>query len=349
MERFDFLIVGQGLAGSLLAYRLLKANKSVLIIDDQQKGAASAVAAGIINPITGRRFAKSWRIDEFLPYAKSFYQQLELELGETFFYERSVLRFLAGNKDINDWYARSAWDGFGEYMQEYQIPENFSQFYHLPFDIGAIKPAAQVDLPLLINLLKVYFTKNALMLSERFDYEKLSIQEEGISYHTFNARQIVFCEGYQGRFNPWFSMVPFEPAKGEVLILKIPGLNQKDFIKNKLMIAPLGDDHYWLGSNYEWNAPNDLPTESFKRDFIQKIKRTIKIPFEVIEHKAAIRPTIKDRRPVLGTHPVHPRLSIFNGLGTKGASLAPFWSNEMLQYLLHQQAIHPEADLQRFC
>ncbi len=347
-DKVDYIIIGQGIAGSLLAFQLMGRGKSVRIFDHQHTGASSQIAAGIINPITGRRFAKSWRIDEFLPFAKEYYQKLESLFGKKLFYDRSVIRFLHGNKDVNDWYARSSWEGFSKYMQEYKNMESLADWFHLPFDIGEIKPAAQVDLPLLIAEFKNYFLKHDLIDFRKVAYQELSSDNPGFKFDNIEADKIIFCEGHQARFNPLFQFIPFEPAKGEVLFLKIPGLNWEHLLKNKLMIAPLGEDVYWTGSNYEWNAPDDKPTNSFKEDFIIKLKKTLKLPFEILDHKAAIRPTIKDRRPVIGMHPKYSNIAIFNGLGTKGASLGPFWAKEMVDYLLDNKALNAEVDVHRF-
>ena len=348
MVKVDYIIIGQGLAGSLVAYELLQRGKTIQIIDNQHKGAASAIAAGIINPITGRRFAKSWRIDEFLPFAKAYYQKIEQEFNIQLFQDRSVLRFLHGNKDINDWYARSSWEGFTEYMHEFKEMDALADRFHLPFDIGEIKPAAQLDIPLLINAFQKYFEEKEVIAFQHIDYQSIKINEVNCEWNGVSASKIIFCEGYQAQFNPWFGSLPFQPAKGEVLFLKIPNLNFKHLLKNKLMIAPLGKDIYWTGSNYEWDSPHDRPTQAFRVDFIKKLQKSIKVPFEVHDHKAAIRPTIKDRRPVLGLHPEHPSIAIFNGLGTKGASLGPFWAKELVEHLIDGKALDAEVDIQRF-
>ncbi len=344
----DYIIVGQGLAGSLLAYKLLQRGMKVRIFDNHHKGAASAIAAGIINPITGRRFAKSWRIDEFLPFAKSFYQELEQSFNIKIFHDRSVLRFLNGNKDINDWYGRSSWEGFGKYMKEYEEMEKLAGLFYLPFGIGEISPAAQIDIPVLIRSLQNYFKEENIIDFQNVDYQSIQIDSLKCQLNGYETKQLIFCEGHQAQHNPLFKTLLFEPAKGEVLFLKIPNLDFNHLLKHKLMLAPLGNDLYWTGSNYEWNALDDQPTEAFKLDFIKKLKDTLKLPFEVIDHKAAIRPTIKDRRPVLGRHPKFPSIAIFNGLGTKGASLAPFWAKEMTDHLIDNKPLDPEVDILRY-
>jgi glycine/D-amino acid oxidase-like deaminating enzyme len=346
-DEVDYLIIGQGLAGSILALELLREGKTIRILDNDHRNAASTLAAGIINPITGRRFAKSWRIEEFYPFAKKYYQALEQQFGIHCFHDRSVIRYLKTNKDINDWEGRSSWEGFDRYMHNYPEMESLAERFHLPLGLGRVAPAAQVDLPVLIDSLQKYFLQNDLLIKGEIDHQ-LSKDDFLNALQPYNAKTIVFCEGYRAKMNPLFQFIPFEPAKGEVLFVRIPGLGMEDIIKNKLMLAPLGEDLYWVGSNYEWNATHEKPTERFLKEFIEKLERTIKIPYEVIDHQAAIRPSIKDRRPVLGFHPHQKQMAIFNGLGTKGASLGPFFARIMSQYLVRGTPLELEYDLKRF-
>ena len=94
------LIVGQGIAGTLLAWSLRRRGAKVHIADVALPGHSSRAAAGIINPVTGKRFVKSWRFDEFFPVAKNIYQQLEQELGITFWEERPTLRLLGTPEEL---------------------------------------------------------------------------------------------------------------------------------------------------------------------------------------------------------------------------------------------------------
>ena len=186
-----------------------------------------------------------------------------------------------------------------------------------------------------------------MILAEHFDYEQLTLQENHIQYKSHTAKQVIFCEGHQARFNPWFQYLPFEVAKGEMLIIKIPDSNFQKTLKHKIFLVPLGDDLYWLGSTYDWDNLDELPTAVKKENLIERLQKSIDVEFEVIDHLAAIRPTVKDRRPFLGRHPQYQQLCIFNGMGTKGASLTPYWANEMTSFLLDQKSLSDEVNIQR--
>src|SRR4051812_1175311 len=95
----DILIVGQGLAGTLLAWEFERAGISFAIANDGHASAASLVAAGLLNPITGRRLVESWRIDTLLPAARRVYRELEAALGVPLWRERRVRRFFADDRE----------------------------------------------------------------------------------------------------------------------------------------------------------------------------------------------------------------------------------------------------------
>ena len=344
----DFIIVGQGLAGSLLAYFLLKRGQRIAVFDNNNAGSSSRVAAGIINPITGRRFVKSWMFDELKAFNDVFYPNLEAELGIKLYSKRRVLRFLQKNKDVNEWHARSAFEEYEFYMKKAPDWQQLDGKIHQPEAFGGIDHAAQVNMPLLLETVKNKLLTDILFFNESIDFKHIIMNDESVSLKEIKAQKIIFCEGQNGRNNPFFSYLPFEVSKGEILIAHIPKLKCDQIIKDKLIIAPLGNDLYWCGSNYEWNALDDQPTESIRKDLITKLKQTLKIDFEIVEHRAAIRPTVKDRRPFLGIHPDFPQLAIFNGLGTKGASLGPFWANHFVNYLCGNAPMNDEVNINRF-
>ena len=106
--KVDCIIAGQGLAGSLLAWFLLKQGKSILVVDDGFIQSSSRVAAGIIHPITGRRLVKTWKADTLIPYAFNCYREIESVLNESFFYDSPILEIFTSIQHRNEWMSRSA-------------------------------------------------------------------------------------------------------------------------------------------------------------------------------------------------------------------------------------------------
>lgn len=348
MEDKDFILVGQGLAGTLLAHFLKAAGQSILVIDQPNGNAASQVAAGIINPVTGRRFVKSWMIETLLPFAKSTYQAIENQLNIHLYHEKNILRALANPKEENDWLARATEPGYTPFLAEKSDPENYSQYLHAPYAFGETKGSAQVDLPALIAAYRADLKANDEFLEEQFDYQAVAFQENGVVYHDWKAKGIVFCEGYGMKANPFFKDLPMRGDKGQVLEVRIPEAGFEKMFKDQIFIVPMAGGQYWIGATYEPRFEQEEPTEAGKDFLVTHLSATLKLPFEITAHKAAVRPTVKDRRPLLGVHPDLPRLYLFNGLGTKGTSLGPYWAQQMADYLLGKSEIDPQVDIRRF-
>ncbi len=344
----DFLIVGQGLAGTLLAHFLLRADQGVKLVDCPHQGAASKVAAGIINPITGRRFVKSWRIDELIPFAKNTYLEIESKFGIELFHPTNILRSLFSAKEENDWLARTGESAWQQYMVEEAELGEYASKTRPAFGYAELTNSSKVDVALLVETYRKYFLENNFLIAEPFEFQELEILKEAVLYKKLKARKLVFCEGFKVKDNPFFNYLPLAPTKGEILLVRIPGAKFTKILKHKLYIVPLKNELFWIGSAYQREFDASTPSEKGRTWLEQCLREILCVPFEVIAHRAAIRPTVKDRRPLLGQHPHFPSLTIFNGLGTKGASLGPFFAKKMTEYLLGKGALDKEADIKRF-
>ncbi|MTB49988.1 FAD-binding oxidoreductase [Lewinella sp. W8] len=352
-----FLIVGQGLAGTLLGYRLERAGHRVEYVDAPGQTAASSVAAGIINPITGRRFVKSWRIDELIPAARELYRELEALLDVSLWHELPLIRTLYNRGDENDWLARTADPGYADYMEE---KPKVGRIPSLTEDVHAyagVRHAARVDIGVLVTAYRERLQREGRLREETFDYQKLEAgsgdaagaryypagQEVPITYDT-----VIFCEGWRARFNPWFGALPHGGNKGEVLLVKTEAPLLERMFKHRVFLVPFTEDTYWIGATSENQFSEENPT-AVNRQFLEdRLREVLTVPYEIVEHRAAVRPTVRDRRPFLGRHPQLPALAIFNGLGTKGTSLAPLCSRWLADHLLTDAALPPEVDIRRW-
>ena len=317
------------------------------MIDQGKKESSSKVAAGIINPVTGRRVVKSWRIDELIPFAKQTYQEIEKVIDQSVYHEVNIIRTMPNIEADNLWSTRSAWPDLEGYMLIQPEVNAYKDKLQSVFGFGEIQHSARVDTILLLEQYKEYFVQNEMYLQEEFDFDAITLGEDKLSYKEYQAQKIIFCEGYQARSNPYFSYLPFELSKGEILIVKIPNASFLKIIKHKLFLVPLGNDLYWVGSSYDWDFEDDSTTEAGKENLIQRLEASINLPYEIIQHKAAVRPSTKDRRPFIGVHPEHPSLAIFNGMGTKGTSLSPFLANQFANFLLGEEELDPVVDINR--
>jgi len=345
----DYLIIGQGLAGTLLAHFLLEEGQNIHIIDDDYPRAASKVAAGVINPVTGRRYVKSWRIDELLPFAEQTY----LELGKKFeiqcYHHRSILRTMFNNGEENNWQARA----YDPDYKDYILPKaevdigNYAQFTSPAFSYGETAKAAQVDIGTIVRHYRKYFEEKQLISKTVFDFEQLQLTDSGVQYQNICARKVIFCEGAKGVSNPFFPKLSFEINKGEAIIVELPDVDFQKILKHRIFVVPLANGKYWIGSTSEHEFPDDLPSAKGRSYLEEKLKALLKVPFTIEEHRSAIRPAVKDRRPLVGRHSEYPQLFIFNGLGTKGASLGPYWAKHLTKALIYGHIIDPEINIDR--
>jgi glycine oxidase len=380
MNEQDYIIVGQGIAGSVLAYFLRKNGQKVVVIDRNTEGvlSSSKIAAGVINPITGRRFVKSWRIDELLPFAKQTYQELEKVLKISIWHDRRIIRTLRDIEEENNFLLRRTYPDYEFYCGETTplprlsdenaslVDASFINHFH---SFADIKNGAQVNVPFLIEHFRTYFIDNQCFINNDFSFSDLIIEENGVTYKNIKAEKIIFAEGAAGATNPYFSWLPFNLDKGELLLVRIPNLKLRHIFKNKISIVPLHDigivskmsaqspkntegghaeDLYWVGATNAWTFDDDQPSENNKLLIINELREILNCPFEIIGHQAAVRPTVRDRRPFIGLHPKFPVLGIFNGFGTKGASLVPFFAARFVDSLLKNLPLEREVDISRF-
>ncbi|MDF1696879.1 MAG: FAD-binding oxidoreductase [Saprospiraceae bacterium] len=347
-ENYDYMIVGQGIGGTLLSWFLKKQNKSFCFIDNNHHHAASNIAAGIINPITGRKYVKSWRIEQFLPIAKLTYSEISDFISTTIGHDKLIYRGLYNIHDENTWETRKTDEVAGQFIVDRPNSEEYDGKINGVFSYGVLKGGMQVQFPIIIKKYREYLRSNGWIKEERFEYDKLKINEESVSYGNIQAGRILFAEGYQAQFNPYFNYLPFEAAKGDVLIIKIEGRPFDNILRHKVFIAPIDDEHYWVGSDYRWKFADDSPDPLKREELIATLDKILNVPYEIVSHIAGIRPCVKGRRPFLGKHPEHPNLAIFNGLGTKGASLGPFWAKHLIAYLEDGIDLDGEVDIKRF-
>ncbi|MEL6941399.1 MAG: FAD-binding oxidoreductase [Bacteroidota bacterium] len=344
----DYIIVGQGLAGTLLHYFLSKEGKKVIVIDAHHKAAASKVAAGTINPVTGRRYVKSWLVEKLIPFATQTYRALEQDLGVYFYHPMPVLRTLANRREELAWEDRLLNEYYAQYMKEEADLGNYQGFVNEDYKYGEVKQSAQVEAGKLVDVYRKTLEEKQEILTGVFDFERLILKEDSVQYDRIRAQKVLFCEGNQAKKNPFFNYLPFLGAKGEALIVKIPSTNFESMLKQRVFIIPLPNDLYWIGATSDKQYENDLPTTKGKQYLVEHLKEILDLPFEILEHKAAIRPTVKDRRPFLGLHPEYPQLAIFNGLGTKGASLGPYFAQHMVAHLIENKPLMKEVDIERY-
>ncbi len=332
-NHFDICIVGQGIAGTLLGHFLESYGYKVLIIDNHHQHASSMVAAGIVNPITGRRFVKSWRIDDFLPAALEVYNEVATKLSIRPYTLSNVIRTLETTNDENNWLSRTTDALYEHYIVEDADTSEFEGFVNTPLAYGEISGAFHVHFANILKGYRDYWDAQGAYLDAYLNYDDLIILDNAFRYKDFKFEKIVFCEGFQGKSNPYFEKLNIQPAKGEVLFVRIEGAKFKKIYKDNIFLVHQYDDVYWVGSGYEWDFESDAPTENARVIIESELQRILKVPYQVVDHIAGVRPSTGNRRPLMRHHEQYPGMYLFNGLGTKGASLAPFFARQFARYI----------------
>lgn len=342
----DFIIVGAGIAGVSLAVRLEEAGKKVVLIADTKQKMASRVAAGLMNPVVFKRVSLSWRTKECLDEAHLFYRSTEQKFNSKFFVSSDLLRVHGGDDELKAWIEKSKEEAFKDYLGE-QVDLKEYPFLKAPFGVSIIKGAGFIKSEVFIESAHQYFKSKDMLIEEQFKHDLLQVEPNGIIYKEHTTDKLIFCEGASAEHTGLFTELLFKIAKGEVITILAPDLPEQIY-NGKVYAVPIGDSKFKVGSNYAWEQEDEEPTAEGKEEIIEKLKGFLANPFEVLAHTAGFRPTVKDRRPLLGMHPLLKSVGIFNGLGTKGYLLAPWLSKVMANHLLHNSELPDEVKLTRF-
>ena len=343
----EILIIGQGICGTLLSYFLEQEGKDFLVLDDERSNTATAAAAGIINPVTGRRYVYSWMIDTVMPFAVETYQRMSAALQIEAITQKSIIDFFPSAQMRDAFATRLTEDD--TFLHSFPDQNHFNQYFNYEFGCGEIRPAYTVALGLLLAAWRQHLLQKEKLLTATFEPQALVLTDDGVQYGAITAKKIILCDGIESTRNPWFNRLPFSPNKGEALLIHSPELTTQYIFKKGLMLVPLPVQHtFWVGSNYQWEFENVAPSEQFYTNTKTHLQNWLKVPFEIAAHKAAVRPATLERRPFVGLHPHLPALGILNGMGTKGSSLAPFFAAQLAQHLAHGLPIPDEADVKRF-
>ncbi|NQY73269.1 MAG: FAD-dependent oxidoreductase [Candidatus Margulisbacteria bacterium] len=313
----DTLIIGQGLAGSLLAIKLLSQGQRIKVIDDNHKTSSTKVAAGVMNPITGKRLVKLWPSKEHESFVIEYYHAIEKELGAKLLKCHRLVRFL---EDTTTYEKRLKDPAYQPIMKPCD-PEEFRPICHVGSAQFSCFPVYQVDTQMLLLSAKTYLQKNEAYIQDNFFYRDLEVSQTGVSWKAYNAKKAVFCEGARGCQNPYFKHLEFENAMGEILEIACNGLPENTILNNGKWLCPTGVNQFKYGATSYWKASKQASIDS--EAFLQRtLGQFLKKPFVLKKVHHGVRPVLKSRTPFSGWHPELP-IGMVNGFGGQGVSLAP--------------------------
>lgn len=345
-KMIDYIIVGSGLAGISFAEILLQNNKTFVVFNDDSQN-SSKIAGGLYNPVILKRFSEVWNAKDQLQTATLFYENIEKKLALQVDFKLPIYRKFFSIEEQNNWFAASDKPNLAPFLSTTIIKKKYKAI-DAPFGYGEVLQTGYVDTVLLLNSYHHYLSQKNILITETFDYSKMKTLDGQIKYKNTVAKHIVFAEGFGMHSNPFFNYLPLDGTKGELFIIKAPELDIDVIINTSVFILPLGNDLFKVGATYNWKDKTDLPTEEAKQELMERIKEIINCDFEIIEHFAGIRPTVKDRRPLVGTHPKYNTIHLLNGLGTRGVMLAPAMAIELYQHIEKGISLDKSIDITRY-
>lgn len=342
----DFLITGFGLAGATLAKTLKDAGADVVVTDFEDGSSSSRVAAGLCNPITGRNFALTWRANEIFPFLRDYYQKVGDVAGVSLFHPMPVYRICASVRELNEWSNKSGDAAYAPF-----VTGGFDadpEIVDAPWGIIGTTGGGYVNIPKYLDVIREELGSNYHATDRLIEPDDLQITDSSVTWKNVKARHLILCEGYLAYQRMFYSYLPFTPMKGEILELHIPGLYRDRILVRGGFVLPFENNIHLAGASYDGKNFNSVPTDAARKQILDRLASYVKLPVEVTGHRAGVRPAVKDRRPLVGTHSQFKNVHLFNGMGSKGTSLSPYLAALFTDYLLNGKELPEEVDLHRF-
>jgi glycine/D-amino acid oxidase-like deaminating enzyme len=343
----DYLVVGLGLAGISFCETLERHKRSFQVFNDSSQ-AASAVAGGLYNPVMLKRFTLVWNASEQLQKAIPFYEGLERNLGTKLNHPLPIFRRFSSVEEQNLWFEAADKGVLKPFLSPKVRPKHHNPNIDAPFGYGEVLQTGRVDIQIMLAAYKDYLMQKGRLSLETFDNGSLQIMEDHVEYKSIKARNLVFAEGYGLSANPYFRYLPLTGTKGEYLIIEAPELKERNAIKAAIFIIPMGNDRYRVGATYKWKDKSNSPTEASKSELLEQLNQVVKCKYQVVGQEAGIRPTVTDRRPLVGRHPLYHNLYVLNGFGSRGVMIAPSASEQLFGLIENDLSLPPEMDIARF-
>ncbi|CAG5072150.1 tRNA 5-methylaminomethyl-2-thiouridine biosynthesis bifunctional protein MnmC [Dyadobacter sp. CECT 9623] len=344
---YDYLIVGQGLAGTSLALHLLEMGKKVLVIGDSSMPSSTKVAAGIFNPLTGKKLVKTWLADDLFPYAQKFYGDLESRLNCKLIYSTPIFRPFRSIEEQNTYLAQTADPSISPYIAA-DNRTDLSHYVESRFGGLEVIQAGWVDLPLFLEKSRELLSELDSYMESTFALADLRVEPESVFWKDLSFGTVVFCQGFFGVNNPFFEWLPFAPVKGQILEVATDQVLPGYIVNQGIFMLPVKEHSMRVGATYSWDPLDWEPTDSGTAEINEKLEALIRIPYRITSASAGVRPSVKDRRPLIGIHPDHANVAIFNGLGTKGVTLGPFFARQLAEHLENGKELNPLVNIQRY-
>lgn len=342
-KNVDYIIVGDGFAGMFFALQLIFNNKTFVLFSEGKKG-ASKISAGIVNPVVLKKFTTFDGSLEQVNFLKDTLEKAEKLTGRRFIINQPVRRIFHDEKEKETWLKKSEKENLMPFLSK-----EFSEFDGIenPFGCGTVSHSFRVDVPTFFSEMLHYFHEKKILIKEKFDYNLLQPREN--KYQNVNYSKIVFSEGMAANNNPYFGNIPLIPNKGHHISVEFSeDFKRKETFKKKHFLFPLNKTEYYYGGTYDReNLSEEIDGKAIDQ-LKNGLEEIITLPYSVVQKEYAFRPTVKDRKPILGKHSDFHSLYVFNGLGTRGLLNGAFYSKILFDYADKEIPLPEEVDLERF-
>jgi glycine/D-amino acid oxidase-like deaminating enzyme len=337
---YDVLILGHGIAGAVLAETCLRHGLKVHVLDRRREGNASLAAAGIVNPVVLRRDVPSWRAAELMPLAAAFYADLQRRLGVECWHSMPLVKVFPTPHEVAQWERAVADPATAPFIGRCPEPEVDAAPLHAPFGYGTVTAAAWLDVPRLLSAQRMELLWNCRVTEVEVAESDVQPGRNGIRIGGVEGRWLVRCEG------PFAQLPGLLPVKGETLTVRIPGLHLSRMVHRGLFLIPLGGECFRVGATFNWENVWDGPTPAARTWLMERLATLVDAPVEVLDQHSGVRPTSKDRRPIIGV--IAEQEAVLNGLGSRGVLLAPWCAEQLLAHLFNGRPLDAEIRCGRF-
>lgn len=344
---YDVIVIGHGIAGAVLAWELKQNKMNFLVLENPLLEKSSAVAGGLYNPLMFNRLRQARMTEVLWPAMYDTYFAIEKNWNIKLLHQIDSAKLLT-ESDIKEW-ERGQNSPLGKYISALIPSLNLKGVK--PVDaIGVIKESGYLDIPLLIGESKARLQDEGRFVEKALAYDEIIPGNESISIsNQYRTKKIVFCEGAHIRNNPWFNFAAMSPNKGELIEIMSTDLESDYVIRNKVFVLPVGNQIFKVGATYSHDFSDSLPSSGGLSELTTKLNEILDVPYRIVAHKAGVRPAIRDRMPILGSHPENKNLLVMNGFGSKGVTYAPYCAKMMVEWLLTEEGELPkDLNINRF-
>ncbi len=342
----DYIVVGFGLSGLSFVEQLVNSGKSFMVYEDSSQK-SSRVAGGLYNPVILKRFTPAWQSLKQHQKAVPFYKNIEKKLQKPLVFEIPVFRRFNSVEEQNTWFEACDKPILDKFLSA-NLVQNTNPALDIPFQYGEVKYTGRIDVREMLASYVQYLATNEWMTNESFEYGQIAMNGDYIDYKGLKARHILFAEGFGVKNNPFFNYLPLVGNKGEYVIIRSRDLKLKEAVKSSVFIIPLGEDLYKVGATYDNQDKSPQITEKAKQELLRKVGQFLKVDYEIVDQVAGIRPTVRDRKPLIGTHPDYKNVHILNGLGSRGILIGPTIAESLYDHIEKHTPLDSEIDIKRF-